>query len=134
MRDLPVPIRTCHTYTKVRLPVSSDHSCCRICPDLRFHNYRSTLLLVLVFQRRRSNKRVYIVVIHYDTDAAGDDIVRAFGRMRYYVKSKTLRAQTAEMAVEVFCRPNEVGFMERLRAVSGVQDVTLVQYNGEYHG
>ena len=38
------------------------------------------------------------------------------------------------MAVEVFCRPNDVGFMERLRAVSGVQDVTLVQYNGEYHG
>lgn len=92
------------------------------------------LLLVLLFQRRRNDKRVYIVVIHYDTDAAGDDIVRAFGRMHYYIKSKTLRAQTAEMAVEVFCRPNDVGFMERLRAVSGVQDVTLVQYNGEYHG
>ena len=92
------------------------------------------LLLVLLFQRRRNDKRVYIVVIHYDTDAAGDDIVRAFGRMRYAIKSKTLRAQTAEMAVEVFCRANDVGFMERLRAVSGVRDVTLVQYNGEYHG
>ena len=92
------------------------------------------LLLVLLFQRRRNDKRVYIVVIHYDTDAAGDDIVRAFGRMRYAIKSKTLRAQTAEMAVEVFCRANDVGFMERLRAVSGVQDVTLVQYIGEYHG
>ena len=92
------------------------------------------LLLVLLFQRRRNDKRVYIVVIHYDTDVAGDDIVRAFGRMRYAIKSKTLRAQTAEMAVEVFCRANDMGFMERLRAVSGVQDVTLVQYNGEYHG
>ena len=38
------------------------------------------------------------------------------------------------MAVEVFCRDKELEFTERLRGVPGVQDVTLIQYNGEYHG
>jgi len=27
-----------------------------------------------------------------------------------------------------------VEFADRVRAVEGVQDVTLIQYNGEYHG
>ena len=39
-----------------------------------------------------------------------------------------------EMAVEVFCRRDDTSFMEKIRAVEGVEDVTLIQYNGEYHG
>ena len=39
-----------------------------------------------------------------------------------------------EMAVELFCRANDNAFLEKIRAVKGVNDVTLIQYNGEYHG
>ena len=38
------------------------------------------------------------------------------------------------MAVEVFCRSNDTAFLEKIRAVEGVADVTMIQYNGEYHG
>ena len=38
------------------------------------------------------------------------------------------------MAVEVFCNDPNVEFADHIRAVEGVQDVTLIQYNGEYHG
>ncbi|MED7636169.1 UNVERIFIED_CONTAM: DUF4956 domain-containing protein, partial [Limosilactobacillus fermentum] len=27
-----------------------------------------------------------------------------------------------------------MAFAERIRAIDGVEDVTLIQYNGEYHG
>ena len=92
------------------------------------------ILMLVLFRRTRQNERVYITVIHYQGDPAGDEILRAFGRMRYSIRSKTLRADFTEMAVEVFCRPNDTAFLERVRSISGVQDVTLVQYNGEYHG
>ena len=65
---------------------------------------------------------------------AGDDIVRALGRIKYAVKSKTMRGENTEMAVEVFCKDPNMEFADRIRAVKGVQDVTLIQYNGEYHG
>ena len=39
-----------------------------------------------------------------------------------------------EMAIEVFCKDNNMFFMEKIRDVEGVEDVTLIQYNGEYHG
>ena len=32
-----------------------------------------------------------------------DEITRAFGRTKFFVKSKTMRGERTEMAVEVFC-------------------------------
>ena len=36
--------------------------------------------------------------------------------------------------VEIMCRNNDLSFSEKIRAIPGVEDVTLIQYNGEYHG
>ena len=38
------------------------------------------------------------------------------------------------MAVELFFKKYDALFLERLRDIKGVQDATLIQYNGEYHG
>ena len=73
-------------------------------------------------------------IVRYEEDAAGDEIIRALGRMKYCLKSKTLRGSKTELAVELFCRTNDTAFLEKIRAVKGVNDVTLIQYNGEYHG
>ena len=92
------------------------------------------IALVVAFSKMQERGRVYVAVIHYTGQQAGDEVFRAFGRNKYVVKSKTMRGEQVEMAVEVFCRDKELEFTERLRGVPGVQDVTLIQYNGEYHG
>lgn len=38
------------------------------------------------------------------------------------------------LAVEVCCRDNASEVTDRLRSIEGVEDVTMIQYNGEYHG
>ena len=58
----------------------------------------------------------------------------ALGRNRYAVKSKTLRGEAVEMAVEVCCRDDVRDVTDRLQEIEGVEDVTMIQYNGEYHG
>lgn len=63
-----------------------------------------------------------------------ENVIRAFGKMKYFVKSQTVRKDSTEMAVELFFKKYDPLFLERLRAVNGVQDATLIQYNGEYHG
>ena len=90
--------------------------------------------MLALFYSHQDKGRVYIAVIHYVGTEAGDDIVRALGRIKYAVKSKTMRGENTEMAVEVFCKDPNMEFADRIRAVKGVQDVTLIQYNGEYHG
>ncbi len=97
------------------------------------------LIMIIAFYSHQQRGEVYVAVIHYHTsaegpDLTGDSVIRAFGRMKYYIKSKTMRKERVEMAVEVFCKNNDFLFAETIRALDSVDDVTLIQYNGEYHG
>lgn len=91
-------------------------------------------VMIIIFYNKQHNGRIYILVVHYVGDEAGDEIIRALGKIKYFVKSKTLRKEKTEMAIEVFCKNNDTFFMERIREINGVEDSTLIQYNGEYHG
>lgn len=92
------------------------------------------ILMIIIFTGKQQRGRIYIVVIHYIGDEAGDNVIRAFGKIKYFVKSKTVRKAKTEMAVEVYCKNNDLFFMDKIRGIEGVEDATLIQYNGEYHG
>ncbi len=92
------------------------------------------IAMIILFYHKQQNGRIYILVVHYKGDTAGDEVVRALGKIKYFIKSKTLRKEKIEMAIEVFCKNNDTFFMEKIREVEGVEDSTLIQYNGEYHG
>lgn len=92
------------------------------------------IVLIVVFQRRQIKGRIYIAVIHYTGDEVCENVIRAFGKNKYFIKSQTVRKETTEMAVELFLKKYDALFLERLRDIKGVQDATLIQYNGEYHG
>jgi len=91
-----------------------------------------TVILVF-FNRRPGRGRLYIVVVHYQDEIAADQIRRAMGTAKYRVKSKTMRGDTGEMALEVFIPNQNMVFVEKLRGIEGVDDVTMIQYDGEYH-
>ena len=90
--------------------------------------------MVVLFYNKQQKGRIYIVVIHYIGDEVGDNVIRAFGKMKYFVKSKTVRKGKTEMAVEVYCKDKDMFFLDKIRDTEGVEDATLIQYNGEYHG
>ena len=92
------------------------------------------ILMIILFYSRQQRGKIYIAVIHYSGDEAGDEVIRCFGKQKYFIKSKTMRKEKTEMAVEIFCKQADMDFMEKIRAIEHVDDVTLIQYNGEYHG
>ena len=92
------------------------------------------IVMIVLFYHKQQKGRIYIAVIHYTEDEAGDNVIRAFGKMKHFIKSKTVRKGKTEMAVEVYCKNNDTFFLEKIRDIEGVEDVTLIQYNGEYHG
>lgn len=92
------------------------------------------IAMIFLFYHKQQKGRIYIAVIHYQGDEADDEIIRNFGKMKYFIKSKTMRGEKTEMAVEVFCRQNDLDFTEKIRKIANVEDITLIQYNGEYHG
>ena len=90
--------------------------------------------MIILFYNKQQKGRIYIAVIHYIGDEVGDNVIRTFGKMKYFVKSKTVRKGNTEMAVEVYCKDNDMFFLDKIRDLDGVEDATLIQYNGEYHG
>ena len=90
--------------------------------------------MIVLFYHKQQKGRIYIAVIHYIGDEVGDNVIRTFGKMKYFVKSKTVRKGKTEMAVEVYCKDNDMFFLDKIRDLDGVEDATLIQYNGEYHG
>ena len=92
------------------------------------------VVMIAGFASHQDKARVYMMVIHYTGQTTGDDIVRAFGRTKFTVKSKTMRGDKVEMAVELFSDGVDMPYADAIRALDGVEDLTLIQYNGEYHG
>lgn len=92
------------------------------------------ILMIWMFYHSQRDGEIYVAVIRYEGDQTGDQILREFGKLKYFVKSKTMRGQTTEMAVEVYCRHDNLFFAEKIRNLKQVKDITLIQYNGEYHG
>ena len=89
--------------------------------------------MLALFYSHQDKGRVYIAVIHYASDAVGDDITRAFGRTKFFVKSKPCVATMWRWPWKCLRRQGH----DVRRADSchrGCEDVTLIQYNGEYHG
>ena len=60
------------------------------------------IVLIVVFQRRQIKGRIYIAVIHYTGDEVCENVIRAFGKNKYFIKSQTVRKETTKMAVELF--------------------------------
>lgn len=90
--------------------------------------------VVHIFYNRKKKGVIYILVAHYEADLAGDEILRCINKMKHQLKSKTFRGDLTEITIELECRNQNTLFMEKIRGIEGVKDVTLIQYNGEYHG
>lgn len=92
------------------------------------------LFVIHLFYNRRKKGAIFILVAHYESQEAGDEILRVLHKMRHQLKSKTMRGGMTELTVELVSKNPNTVFMEQIQAIEGVKDVSLIQYNGEYHG
>lgn len=90
------------------------------------------VLLLILKGRRNHRDEMYILLVHYSGEAIDETVRRAIGANPYKIKSKTMRKHDVEMAVEVRVKKNDMSFVDELRTAEGVNDVTLVQYSGDY--
>ena len=91
----------------------------------------AVILLILSHFRGRRDE-LYILLVHYSGEGIDETIRRAIGVHPYKIKSKTMRKNDMEMAVEVRVKKNDMRFVEALRQDSDIHDFTLVQYSGDY--
>lgn len=95
----------------------------------------SIIVIALLLTINRSDPRnmVYILVIHYSGEDIGDELRRILHGKRYKVKSKTVRKDAVELALEIQVKSENLAFLETINSMPSVKDATLIQYSGEFN-
>ena len=62
------------------------------------------VILIHLLYHRQKRGMIYIMVVHYEGELTGDEVLRAMKKIKYQMKSKTLRGSLTEMMLEVYCR------------------------------
>lgn len=92
------------------------------------------IILLLTLGRRTSTNEVYILIVHYAGADISDELRRILQGKRFQIKSKTIRKNNIEMAIEVEVKNNNTAFMDTIKELPTVNDVSLIQFTGEYNG
>ena len=91
-------------------------------------------VVLLLFANRKSRENPYILVLNCADETAEQ---AALGLVkdavsRYGVKTKTVSADGIELTAELRTKNNDTAFVNRITALPGVSNATLISYNGEY--
>ncbi len=91
-------------------------------------------LILMVFANRRIHDNPYILIFNCLNEVAEETAVLMTQKAveRFVVKSKTVNGAGIEVTAEIRMKDAETSFVNRLNDIEGVNDVTLVSYNGEY--
>ncbi|MEG0308488.1 MAG: DUF4956 domain-containing protein [Clostridium sp.] len=91
-------------------------------------------IVLLVFVNKKSTDTPYIIVLNLDNDKAENDAVAMIkGKTkRTLIKSKTVSKSGIELTIEVRLLDMSAKLVNELLTISGVNNATLVSYNGEY--
>ena len=88
-------------------------------------------LTLIWLSRRKLREQPYLLIIRH-TEAANAAVRGQIAKLKYSLKSKTVRKDFVEMTIELRLRDDNTAFVHELSALEGVLDVSLVNYTGDY--
>lgn len=91
-------------------------------------------LILLVFANRKLHNSPFILVLNCRDEASEESALNLLEKSveHYIVKSKTVNAAGIELTTELRTKDATTSFINRLNDIAGVENATLVSYNGEY--
>ena len=91
-------------------------------------------VILLLFANRRIHSDPYILVASCADEAAETAVLELLTKAaaRCIVKSKTVTTSGIELTAELRTRDASTGFVNQIAALPGVENATLVSFNGEY--
>jgi uncharacterized membrane protein YhiD involved in acid resistance len=88
-------------------------------------------VVLFILTRRKVSANTYLLVIHYNIKAQYE-IKQQLKKYKYIIKSKIVRQELTELTIELKLKIDNTSFINNLSAIEGVEDVSLVHYNGDY--
>lgn len=96
----------------------------------------STLIgvILVVFANRKIHENPYILILNCENEAAEKNAVKMLKQSAkcFLVKSKIVNTGGIELTTEIKIKDETTSFVNGLYEISGVSNVALVSYHGEY--
>ena len=91
-------------------------------------------VILILFANRKVHDNPYLLILGCQDENAENAAVSLMKEAvkKYAVKSKTVNAKGIEFTAEIRMKDGETVFVNRLNEITGVENATLVSYNGEY--
>lgn len=91
-------------------------------------------VILILFANKKVHDNPYLLILTCLDENAENAAVSLMKEAvkKYAVKSKTVNVQGIELTAEIRMKDGETAFVNRLNEISGVENATLVSYNGEY--
>jgi ABC-type spermidine/putrescine transport system permease subunit II len=90
------------------------------------------IFMLMTLGRKTATAEIFILIVHYTGDD-GDELKLILRGKRFVIKSKTIRKDGVELAVEIEVKNNNTAFMDTIKDMTSVSDVSLIQFAGEYN-
>lgn len=88
-------------------------------------------LTVYGLARYKFKGSAFLLIIHY-MDDANDAVRYQINKLNHVLKSKNVRKDHTELVIEMKIIGDNTGFVNEISLIEGVNDVSLVSYNGDY--
>ena len=91
-------------------------------------------VILLLFANRKIHNNPYILIMNCANEKAESSALEVLEKQteHYIVKSKTITSTGIEITGELRSKDASTNFVNTISALPGVDNVTLVSYNGEY--
>lgn len=91
-----------------------------------------TAVFVLLYHLRKKNDTTYIMVVNYESSTGLESALQqALGEYQIQLHSKIVKKKTTEMTLEIRLKAGNTDLPDRISALDGIHDVTLVQYRAD---
>ena len=91
------------------------------------------LIIVIGLSRMKEKNNAYVCIVHFSGEGVREAVLNELKSYVHSVKSVIEKDDGVEMTVQIDTKKDDE-ISARIKAVSGVSDVTMIQYNGDYHG
>ena len=88
-------------------------------------------LTFIILSLIKKDKSVYLLIIRFRTEAT-EDVNRYLSRFKYTLRSKTTRMDMSELTLEIQIKTRDTRLIDGMSRVGGVENVSLVAYNGDF--
>lgn len=91
-------------------------------------------IILLLFANRKVRSNPYIIILNCVDEDAETAVLDVLGKetQHYNIKSKTIHTSGIELTAELRTKNASTGFVNLISRLPGVENATLVSYNGEY--